>query len=183
MVSIKGVAVAKWMLEGTVKDRQSITSDWEFTNKKLISGVVVREVKHVPKGNGSLTEIYRRDWATDDLPVDQVFQVALVPGGISAWHTHEVTTDRLFVNHGLIRIVLYDAREDSSTYGVLNEFKLGTIRPGLVVVPPKVWHGIQNISESPSLLLNMVDRAYRYEDPDHWRLPQDSPLIPYQFRE
>lgn len=173
--------MAKWLLEGTVKDRQSITSDWEFTNQTMITGVVLREVKNVIKGNGALTEIFRRDWEMDDLPVDQVFQVTLSPGGISAWHTHEVTTDRLFVNHGVIRIMLYDAREDSPTYGVLNEFKLGTMRPGLVVVPPKVWHGVQNLSESPSLLLNLVDRAYRYEDPDHWRLPQDTSLIPYKF--
>ena len=173
--------MSEWMLAGTVKDRQSITSDWDLVNQTLIEGVVLREVKNVPKGNGALTEVYRRDWGTDDLPVEQVFQVTLLPKGISAWHTHEVTTDRLFANHGLIRIVLYDARQDSPTYGVLNEFKLGTIRPGLVVVPPKVWHGVQNISDTPSLLLNLVDRAYRYEDPDHWRLPQDSPLIPYQF--
>jgi dTDP-4-dehydrorhamnose 3,5-epimerase len=92
-----------------------------------------------------------------------------------------VTTDRLFVNHGQILVVLYDAREDSSTFGVLNKFHLGILRPGLLVVPPKVWHGVQNIGEGSSSLLNLVDRAYRYEDPDHWRLPHDTSLIPYRF--
>lgn len=173
--------MGKWLLDGAVKEGQSITSDWEFTNQSLIAGVVLREIKNVPKANGMLTEIFRSDWKMDELAIDQVFQVTLNPKGISAWHTHEVTTDRLFVNQGLIRIVLYDAREDSPTCGVLNEFKLGTIRPGLLVISPKVWHGIQNISESTSALLNLVDRAYQYEDPDHWRLPQDTPLIPYQF--
>ena len=43
---------------------------------------------------------------------------------------------------GLIRIVLYDARRDSETYEMLNEFKLGTVRPAMVIVPPKIWHGI-----------------------------------------
>jgi glycosyltransferase involved in cell wall biosynthesis len=32
-----------------------------------------------------------------------------------------------------------------------------------------------------SVLLNLVDNAYRYEDPDHWRLPPDSPQVPYRF--
>jgi len=173
--------MAKWLLDGASKDQQSITSDWEFTNQKRISGVLTREVKQVIKGNGTLTEIFRRDWGMDDLPVDQVFQVMLVPGGISAWHTHEFTTDRLFVNHGLIRIVLYDASEDSPTCGLLNEFKFGSLRPGLVIIPPKVWHGVQNISDAASFLLNLVDRPYRYEDPDHWRLPQNTVQIPYQF--
>lgn len=173
--------MANWLVAGAVKDRQSITSDWEFTNQRLIHGVVLREVKNVPKGNGSLTEIFRRDWKTDDLPIDQVFQVVLTPGGLSAWHAHEVTTDRLFVTHGLIRVVLYDAREDSPTCGVVNEFKLGSMRPGLLVIPPKVWHGVQNIGDTTGALLNLVDQAYRYEDPDHWRIPPDSPEIPYRF--
>ena len=113
--------------------------------------------------------------------MDQVFQVLLQPNGLSAWHAHAVTTDRLFVNHGQIKIVLYDARPQSPTHGVINEYRLGTVRPALLVVPPQVWHGVQNLSHEPSLLLNLVDEAYRYEDPDHWRLPPDTDQIPYSF--
>lgn len=29
--------------------------------------------------------------------------------------------------------------------------------------------------------VNDIDRAYRYEDPDHWRLPADTGEIPYRF--
>lgn len=173
--------MSNWLLEGAVKDAQSITSDWEATNQTLIAGLRLREVKNVLKANGSLTEIFRRDWKLDDLPVNQVFQVTLLPKAISAWHAHEVTTDRLFVHQGIMRIVLYDAREASPTYAMLNEFKLGVLRPGLLLIPPKVWHGIQNIGESTSALLNLVDHAYAYEDPDHWRLPQNTQAIPFQF--
>jgi hypothetical protein len=28
----------------------------------------------------------------------------------------------------------------------------------------------------------MPDRAYRYEAPDHWRLPSDTDQIPYVFQ-
>jgi dTDP-4-dehydrorhamnose 3,5-epimerase len=173
--------MAKWLLEGASKDQQSITSEWEAMNQTLIAGVRLREVKNVLKANGSLTEIYRRDWKMDDLPVNQVFQVTLLPQAISAWHAHEVTTDRLFVHQGIIRIILYDGREASPTYGVLNEFKLGVLRPGLLLIPPKVWHGVQNIGESTSALLNLVDHAYTYEDPDHWRLPHNTQAIPFHF--
>jgi dTDP-4-dehydrorhamnose 3,5-epimerase len=167
-------------LPETLKDSQSITSDWEF-RRPLIEGVQVKEVRNVPKGNGALTEVYRRDWGLDGLPVDQVFQVMMFPGAVSAWHVHRFTSDRLFVNHGLIHIVLFDAREGSATYGLLNEFRFGSLRPALVVVPPGVWHGIRNLAPEPSLILNLVDQAYRYEDPDHWRLPQDNPHIPFRF--
>ncbi|MFP5245777.1 MAG: dTDP-4-dehydrorhamnose 3,5-epimerase family protein, partial [Thermoanaerobaculia bacterium] len=113
--------------------------------------------------------------------VDQVFQVVLFPGAISAWHAHASTIDRLFASNGLVRIVLYDARKDSPTYGKVNDFRFGTVRPALVYIPPRVWHGVMNIGDGPSVLINMPDRAYCYEDPDHWRVPADSPEIPFRF--
>jgi len=169
------------LIQGATKDQQSITADWQPTQQSLIDGVQVQEVKNVIKGNGLLTEIYRSDWVLDDRAVAQIFQVLLHPKGLSAWHSHAHTTDRLFVNQGLIRIVLYDGRVDSPTSGRINEFRLGLSRPALIVVPPQVWHGVQNISPEPSLLLNLVDRAYEYEDPDHWRIPEDSSQIPYRW--
>jgi dTDP-4-dehydrorhamnose 3,5-epimerase len=169
------------MIEGAMKDRQSITADWTSLGQ-AIAGVLVREVRNVLKDNGVLTEIFRLDWALDGGAVEQVFQVTLTPGGLSAWHTHGTTTDRLFVTHGHMKIVLFDGREDSPTHGRVNEFRFGIQRPALVVVPPGVWHGVQNLGNEPGSVLNIVDRAYRYEDPDHWRLPADTPKIPYSFR-
>ena len=172
---------ADWLLLNSTKDRQTITADWRPVHPALIDGLVVREVRNVIKGNGCLTEVYRAEWRLDEQPVDQVFQVTLEPGAISAWHAHEHTTDRLFVNHGLVRIVVYDARQGSPTAGQVNEFRFGTLRPALVVIPPKVWHGVQNLTHYPSSVLNLVDRAYCYEDPDHWRLAHDSPRVPYSW--
>ena len=37
----------------------------------------------------------------------------------------EFTIDRLFVNRGLMRIVLFDARKGSPTYKLVNEFNRG----------------------------------------------------------
>jgi dTDP-4-dehydrorhamnose 3,5-epimerase len=113
--------------------------------------------------------------------VDQVFQVMMNPGVISGWHTHQRTTDRLFVSHGVILIVLYDSRADSPTLGLVNEFRFGVARPALLTIPPGVWHAVRNLSAEPSILLNLTDCAYTYEDPDHWRLPLDTDKIPYRF--
>jgi dTDP-4-dehydrorhamnose 3,5-epimerase len=171
---------AEGFVRGARKDGRTILPDWTPL-RELIAGVRIQEVRHVPKGRGHLTEIYRRDWGLDDAAVDQVFQVWLGPGEISAWHAHRRAHDRLFVNHGLIRILLYDARTKSPSFRRLNQLSFGTPRPALVTVPPGVWHGLQNISSEPSAVLNLVDRAYTYDDPDHWRLPQDTKRIPYRF--
>lgn len=169
-----------WLLPGAERDRQTITAEWTPAELRLIDGVMIREVRHVPKANGFLTELYRAEWHAEG-GVGQVFQVELVPGGLSAWHAHDHATDRLFVHQGLARIVLYDGRPGSPTRGLVNELTFGAVRPALVVIPPRVWHGGQNIGHEAARALNIVDRAYDYTAPDHWRVPYDSPAIPYRF--
>jgi dTDP-4-dehydrorhamnose 3,5-epimerase len=164
------------------RDARSITRDWQLVAQTLIDGVVVHEVKNVPTSYGYLTEIYRSDWPLDGGVADQVFQSILEAGGISAWHAHGRTTDRLFVTQGRMRVVLFDARSASPTSGAINVFVFGTVRPALIVIPPRVWHGVENLAATPSVLVNIVDRAYRYDQPDHYRLPLDSDAIPYRFR-
>lgn len=171
-----------WLLPGAKRDEQSITRDWQLVNQTLIHGVVAHAVRSVPTGYGCLTEIYRADWGLDAFGVDQVFQSTLEPTCISAWHAHAITTDRLFVNRGRMLVVLYDTRPDSPTRGLLNRFRVGMERPVMLIVPPRVWHGVQCITRtSPSSLINVVDHAYSYEAPDHYRLPADSPHIPFAF--
>ncbi len=167
-------------LLGAKRDRQSVTHDWQPV-QALIAGIEVREVRNVVKDNGYLTEIWRADSGLAPEAVGQLFQVAIEAHGLSAWHVHEQVTDRLFANHGLLKIVLYDARPASPTRGRVNVFRCGTARPMLIVVPPGIWHGVQNLATERALLLNMPDRAYQYASPDHWRLPPDTDRIPYSF--
>lgn len=170
-----------WRPVGAQKDRQSVTAEWDLIPTRLISGVIVRHVKHVPTSNGVMTEIYRRNWFNGESIVDQIFQASLEPEGISAWHAHEFITDRLFVSRGSANLVLYDGRSDSPTCGLVNKFILGSYRPLLIIVPPKIWHGVQNLGSDVALIVNAPDHAYHYADPDHWRLPVDTTAIPYQF--
>jgi dTDP-4-dehydrorhamnose 3,5-epimerase len=64
---------------------------------------------------------------------------------------------------------------------MLNELHAGDARPFLVVIPPGVWHGLQNLGSQEALVLNMPTNPYNYEDPDHYRLPYDTPEIPYSW--
>jgi dTDP-4-dehydrorhamnose 3,5-epimerase len=80
-----------------------------------------------------------------------------------------------------VKLVLYDSRPGSPTGGLVQELRMGPLRPMLVVVPRRVWHGVQNIGGGPCRILNLPDRAYEYESPDHWRLAHDTDQIPYLF--
>lgn len=169
------------MLAGAKKDGQLVTPEWQILQQP-IDGVVVHEVLHVPRDHGVITEIYRPAWDPSGLPIVHLYQSRLFPGAIGAWSCHEKTVDRLFVNQGHLKIVLYDAREESPTRGRLTELHVGDARPAFLVLPPGIWHGLQNLGSTDALLLNCPSHAYSYEDPDHYRLPWDSPQIPYSWQ-
>jgi dTDP-4-dehydrorhamnose 3,5-epimerase len=169
-----------WLLPGAGRDRPSTTPDWRPSFETPIDGVQYIPVRAVATGYGQLIEMVRSEWL-DGRAIEQVFTSLMRPGTISAWHAHSLTTDRLFVAAGLARIVLYDGRPTSPSYGAVNEFRLGPLSSGLVIIPPRVWHGVQAMAGEAALLVNAVDRAYDYADPDHWRVALDSPDIPYRF--
>ena len=81
----------------------------------------------------------------------------------------------------MIKLVLFDGREGSSTKGRLNEFFLGEHNPSLVRIPPGVWHGWKGISETECLVVNVPTEVYNYTDPDEYRLPYDTDEIPYNW--
>lgn len=169
------------MLAGAQKDSQLVTSDWQKIEGG-IHGVVAREVLHVPRDHGVITEMFRPEWDPTGLPIVHIYQSRLFPGAIGAWSCHTKSIDRLFVNQGHLKVVLFDGREESSTFGHVSELFVGDARPTFLVIPTGIWHGLQNLGSFDALVLNYPTRAYDYQDPDHWRLPYDTDQIPYRWR-
>jgi dTDP-4-dehydrorhamnose 3,5-epimerase len=162
------------------RDTQSVTPDWQMVTTRTIEGVVSLDVKPVLTRTGTLVELVREEWLEPGR-IAHVFLRSIDPGSVSAWHVHRTTTDRLFCISGRTVVVLYDARLESPTHGVVAEHIVGADRPSLLVVPPGVYHGLKALGPQPALIVNMPDEPYAYEQPDHWRLPGDSDRIPYRF--
>jgi dTDP-4-dehydrorhamnose 3,5-epimerase len=131
---------------------------------------------------GSLIELLTtRDEAI--APIVHVYQVHAGPRSVRAWVFHKLQSDRLCFTTGRFRVVLYDAREGSPTAGRLNELVVGGDNPVLLTIPPFVIHGVQNLEDTTSTFVNLPTRAYHHADPDKYRLPARSPLVPYAFSE
>lgn len=168
------------MLPGAKKDAPSVTSTGEVL-RAAIDGVSWRESRPIVTRNGTTYEAFRHDWYEGGATVEQLIVATLRPNAVSAWHCHQKQTDRLAVLHGAIRLVLFDGRDGSATRGALQVHLLSPVRPTLVVIPPGVWHGLQNLEASASMFMTLFDRAYRHDDPDEWRLPPDTDAIPHRF--
>ena len=168
------------MLKGAIKDKQTVLPDGSIV-RDLIDGVKLKPVSNIVTRNGLTTEVYRDEWKLWDGNPRHVIHVSFRAHAISAWHCHQHQTDNIFVTDGSLRLALYDARPGSPTQGKLNVFNLSRANPMIVVVPPMIWHGTKNLENSASGMINFFDRAYVYEDPDEWRLPEDTDQIPYRF--
>jgi dTDP-4-dehydrorhamnose 3,5-epimerase len=166
-----------WSIEGP-KDSPRVRPDWSAVNVPAIDGVVVKEIANVLATNGYLTEVWRPDWQMDGQPAGHVVQRVYDAGAASAWNAHARATDRLFCALGRVQVSLFDGRRSSPTFSARADFHIGAERPAVIVVPPGVWHAVRNIGSGPSVVINVIDRAYDYDDPDVYRLPLDTPLIP-----
>ncbi|MDZ4736309.1 MAG: dTDP-4-dehydrorhamnose 3,5-epimerase family protein [Rhodospirillaceae bacterium] len=169
------------MLEGAVKDVATVSSGGDLLFDP-IAGVQVRELRNqFTRVGGTTTEFYCYDWFDPPVAIRQMVHVVMQPGVVSAWHFHAKQTDVLVVTNGVLRIALFDDREGSPTRGKVNALTIGPLRPRAVVIPPKLWHGVQNPSGEVSSFVNATDMIFEHGDPDDWRVPPDHPQIPYRF--
>jgi len=146
----------------------------------MIEGVKIKYLKIIPDERGWLMEILRCD---DEIfnKFGQVYFTTAYPGVVKAWHMHKKQTDNFTCIHGMMKVVLYDFRENSSTYKEINEFFIGEKNPMLISVPPFIYHGFKSIGTETSYFLSIPNMPYNREKPDEYRLPPDTNEIPYDW--
>jgi dTDP-4-dehydrorhamnose 3,5-epimerase len=164
------------------KDVQTVTSDG-VPVAELIDGVIVRPQVTQLDGRGTLCEILDLRWGFADSTIVSVYQFTIRPGMAKGWHVHRQHDDRIFISRGELKVVLYDDREGSPTHGVINEVHRTELQRTLMVIPRGVFHAHVNVGATDALLISMPTRAYDHADPDVFRLPLDTDLIPYSFED
>jgi dTDP-4-dehydrorhamnose 3,5-epimerase len=146
-----------------------------------IEGVVYsRVVSHVDH-RGSLTEVANFGNPFWDEPVVYSYCVTIAPGRIKGWGMHRKQADRYFHATGDLRVVLFDGRTRSPSYGRFAEFHLTSASRALLLIPPGVWHADQNWGDTEAVLINHPTRPFDREDPDKYRIDPRSDAIPFDF--
>jgi dTDP-4-dehydrorhamnose 3,5-epimerase len=168
------------MIEAARQDTSTVTPDGK-PKLALIDGVVIRPAMPLADDRGSLCEILNPAWGIHPAPINYVYQFTIRPGMCKGWHLHKLHDDRIFISQGNVKVVLYDTREHSPTYKMVNEIYRTDSQRTLMIIPAFVFHAHQNIGNTDALFVSMPTRAYNHEDPDVFRLPLDTDLIPYRF--
>lgn len=156
----------------------------------LIDGVKTKNLRVIPDERGRLMEILRND---DEIyeKFGQIYMTTAYPGVVKGWHYHKIQTDNFAVARGMMKLVLFDSRDPdlglgydgakSPTAGTINEFFMGAHNPILVKIPPFVFHGFKAVGTEEAIVINAPTEAYRYTDPDEYRVPPHDNGIPYDW--
>ena len=109
----------------------------------------------------------------------EIYFSTVYPGAIKAWHLHKEMTLNYSVISGMIKLVLYDGRDNSPTKGELQELFIGQENYLLVKIPPYVWNGFKGVGAEMAILANCATIPH---DPDEIiRMSPFDPSIPYDW--
>lgn len=146
----------------------------------MIKGVLVKELKPIADERGMLMEVLRSD---DKIfkKFGQIYMTTAYPGVVKGWHYHKKQADNFVCLSGMVKLVIFDSREGSSTNGEINEFFLGIRNPKMVYIPPFLYHGFKCVSVEEAIMINIPTHPYNRNKPDEYRLPWDDPSIPYDW--
>ena len=146
----------------------------------MIEGVSTKQLKVIPDERGRLMEILR----FDDLQFSkfgQIYMTTTYPGVVKAWHKHEKQIDNVTCILGMIKLVLYDPRKVSQTFGQIDQICMGGCNPMLVQIPHGAWHGWMCVSVEEAIIINVPTEEYNYRSPDEQRLDPHDNNIPYEW--
>jgi dTDP-4-dehydrorhamnose 3,5-epimerase len=146
-----------------------------------IEGVILERLAPLADHRGALIPFLdaRNPFWTE--PVVYAYDIMIRPGRIKGWGMHEQQTDRYLAAHGSVRVVLYDGRADRESHGQIAQFFFTDATPGLLAIPPGVWHADQNWGDTDAHIVNFPTHPYDHADPDKYRIDPHSDVIPFDW--
>ena len=149
--------------------------------QRLTEGVIFKELPTHVDARGSVVELFDPRWQWHPDPLVFVYSFTIKPGFAKGWNLHKEHEDRYFILRGEMELILFDPRPQSSTYGEICRIVLSEHNRRLVNVPRHVWHADHNIGTTDVVVVNFPTAPYDHSNPDKWRLPLDTDLIPHSF--
>ena len=169
-------------IKKAIIDGQSVKPDGTSI-ARLAHGVTFHNSPTHADGRGTVTELFDKRWNWHPSPVDFVYSFTIRPGRIKGWGLHKLHEDRYFVLQGEMEIVMYDVRPDSPTYREVSRVVLSETNRRIMNIPTHIWHANHNIGSKDVVVVNFPTIPYDHANPDKYRLPLDTDLIPYSFGE
>ena len=145
----------------------------------MIHGVIIKPLKKMPDERGCVMHMMRND-DPEFKQFGEVYFSQVYPEAIKAWHLHQKMILNYAVPVGMIKLVLYDPRDDSPTRGELMELYIGEQNYCLVKVPVGVWNGFKGLGTTMSLVVNCATEPHDAQEIMRMD-PHENTIIKYNW--
>src|SRR5262245_19885796 len=173
-------SILEQTLSAARRDTQTTTPEGKRVGR-LTHGVSIRPLTVHADARGSVCEIIDMRWGWHAEPILSAYVFTIRPGIVKGWNLHKEHEDRYAILKGELELVFFDPRPDSPTCGEICKIGLSDQQRCLVNVPANVWHADHNIGSSEVVVINFPTQPYDHANPDKYRLPIGTDLIPYSF--
>lgn len=144
----------------------------------MIDGVSLTPLRRFEDARGVVLHMLRSDDA-HFRQFGEIYFSTVHAGAVKAWHRHRAKTVNLAVPLGCARVVVYDPRQHSTTFGKVDVVDLGADNYQLLTVPPGLWYGFKGIGQGTTLVANCATLPFDPSEGD--RLPADAQEIPFKW--
>ena len=142
---------------------------------KNIEGIKIIKKKVISDNRGKIMHMLRSD-DKNFKKFGEIYSSQANPGKIKAWHIHKKMTLNNVVISGNAKLVVYDIREQSKTYKLINEFFIGDDNYKLIQIPPGLANGYKAYGDKQCILANCSTHPHEkkeilYIDPNNNSIP------------
>jgi dTDP-4-dehydrorhamnose 3,5-epimerase len=145
----------------------------------MINGVIIKPLRKICDDRGMIMKM-QESTDSEYKGFGEIYFSTIYPGVVKGWHLHKKTILNYAVITGMIKLVLFDNREDSSTKGEIMEIVMGEDNYCLVQIPNNVWNGFKCVGNKTAFVADLTDLPHDSED--MVRLdPMNNDLIKYDW--
>lgn len=143
----------------------------------VIHDIVLTPLNVIADERGAVLHMLRCDRAPFG-QFGEVYFSEATAGVVKGWKRHKRMTQNFAVPVGTMKVVLFDDRPDSPSFGTIQEVLLG--RPDayrLLTVPPMIWYGFKALGDDSALMANCA--SIPHEPLEGETVPLSTQGIPY----
>ena len=145
----------------------------------MIEGVTITKLKKISDHRGSVMPMLRSDSKVFQ-SFGEIYFSTIFNNSIKAWHLHKKAVLNYACIKGKVKLILFDDRAKSSSFGKFNEYILTPNDYFLITIPPFIWNGFSSVNNCESIIANCSDIPH--DKNEIIRIPYDDTKIPYKWK-
>ena len=130
---------------------------------KNIEGIKVTPLKIIKDHRGSVMHMIRNDNEVFE-EFGEIYFSTIFENKVKAWHLHKEATLNYACVFGKVKLVLFDERKTSKTYGEYQELLLSLDNYSLITIPSNIWNGFKGMNKESSIIANCLNLPHNEKE-------------------